>query len=103
MFVVFVGSLLTTCCGSTRCAGAAKRRPAFIGAVALWLWFTVLFANFAEAMAEGRSKAQANALRGKRQRSWAKQLNEPRHGSGYYTQPAASCAAATSCWSKRAT
>ena len=44
------------------------RRPGFILAVSLWLWFTVLFANFAEAMAEGRGKAQAAALRGARKR-----------------------------------
>ena len=41
----------------------ARRRPGFILAVSLWLWFTVLFANFAEAMAEGRGKAQADSLR----------------------------------------
>ena len=41
--------------------------PAFILAVAIWLWFTVLFANFAEALAEGRSKAQAASLRGLKQ------------------------------------
>lgn len=40
----------------------------FTGAISLWLWFTVLFANFAEALAEGRSKAQANSLKGVKNR-----------------------------------
>ena len=40
----------------------------FTGAISLWLWFTVLFANFAEALAEGRSKAQANSLKGVKDR-----------------------------------
>ena len=56
---------------------------AFVGAVALWLWFTVLFANFAEALAEGRSKAQAASLRGMRKDTWAKKLAEPRHGAAF--------------------
>ncbi len=56
MFVVLVGSVLTTCIWFTEPSG-------FVLAVSLWLWFTVLFANFAEAMAEGRGKAQADALR----------------------------------------
>jgi len=55
--------------------------------VTLWLWFTVLFANFAEALAEGRSKAQAAALRGLRKTLWAKRLKEPRHGSQWWTVP----------------
>jgi K+-transporting ATPase ATPase B chain len=44
-------------------AGICRQRR-FTAAISLWLWFTVLFANFAEAMAEGRSKAQANSLKG---------------------------------------
>ena len=55
------------CCSSRPCSGTARRRPWFILAVSLWLWFTVLFANFAEAMAEGRGKAQADTLRKARQ------------------------------------
>src|ERR1700737_533924 len=50
--------------------------------IVLWLWFTVLFANFAEAVAEGRGKAQANALRRQRRESQAKLLAGP-GGSGY--------------------
>lgn len=68
MFVVYVGSALTT-------ALAASKPEAFTAAVALWLWFTVLFANFAEAMAEGRSKAQAASLRGLKKQTWAKKLD----------------------------
>jgi K+-transporting ATPase ATPase B chain len=62
MFIVLVGSLLTTIiCVQELVSGAG--RPLFTGQVAFWLWFTVLFANFAEAMAEGRGKAQADTLR----------------------------------------
>ncbi len=64
MFVVYVGSILTTVlCDCRRFAGDGEAPAGFILAVALWLWFTVLFANFAEALAEGRSKAQAASLR----------------------------------------
>src|SRR5262245_55216292 len=61
MFVVYVGSIMTTVlwAHSLRYPGDAAMPSSFIGAVSLWLWFTVLFANFAEALAEGRSKAQA--------------------------------------------
>ena len=62
--------------------GGQGEAPAwFIGAVTLWLWFTVLFANFAESLAEGRSRAQAAALRGARKAVLAKKLREPRHGA----------------------
>ncbi len=62
MFIVEVGSLLTTIVFIQELA-AGSGRPLFTGQVAFWLWFTVLFANFAEAMAEGRGKAQAETLR----------------------------------------
>ena len=83
MFVVYVGSLLTTGLALQAVLGAgAQPEPAgFVVAVAVWLWFTVLFANFAEALAEGRSKAQAAALRGMRKKTVAKKLQAPRHGS----------------------
>jgi len=67
MFVVYVGSAFTS-------ALAAAQPEGFTIAVALWLWFTVLFANFAEALAEGRSKAQAASLRGLKKKTWAKKL-----------------------------
>jgi len=63
MFTVYVGSLLTTGLFVHSLVGAGEEPPWFIAAISAWLWFTVLFANFAEAMAEGRGKAQAEALR----------------------------------------
>jgi len=62
MFVVEIGSVLTTVLLFTNLA-AHKGHVGFNLQITLWLWFTVLFANFAEAMAEGRGKAQADALR----------------------------------------
>ena len=84
MFVVYAGSLLTSVLwlmslGNPAVAGAEG--SGFILAIALWLWFTVLFANFAEALAEGRSKAQAAALRGLQTETWARKLQEPRYGA----------------------
>jgi len=70
MFVTMVGAVLTTVGVFT--AGAAER--GFITQLAIWLWFTVLFANFAEAMAEGRGKAQADALRKARKDTIARRL-----------------------------
>lgn len=87
MFVVYVGCFLTSGLYLQALAGHADAAPGFILAVALWLWFTVLFANFAEAMAEGRGKAQAAALRGTRTTTMAKKLSEPRHGAKYSTVP----------------
>ncbi|RUP24089.1 MAG: K(+)-transporting ATPase subunit B [Curvibacter sp.] len=81
MFVVYVGSLFTTLLGLQALGGHGEASPLFIFSVAVWLWFTVLFANFAEALAEGRSKAQAASLRKLQQTGWAKKLQHPRHGS----------------------
>jgi K+-transporting ATPase ATPase B chain len=77
MFVVEVGSLFTTVLFVQALYGTGEARPGFILAISLWLWFTVLFASFAEAMAEGRGKAQADALRGARRETRAKKLDEP--------------------------
>ncbi|HEV8332063.1 MAG TPA: potassium-transporting ATPase subunit KdpB [Steroidobacteraceae bacterium] len=76
MFVVFVGSLFTTVIGIGSLLGKfqSEGSPGFILAVAVWLWLTVLFANFAEAVAEGRGKAQAATLRSMRRHVHAKQL-----------------------------
>src|SRR4051812_23601493 len=63
MFTVLVGSAFTTGLTVHALIGASEEAPGFVLGVALWLWFTVLFANFAEAMAEGRGKAQADTLR----------------------------------------
>src|SRR5262245_26743521 len=80
MFVVEVGSVLTTLVWLRDlfrpAVGASS--SAFTGQVALWLWFTVLFANFAESLAEGRGKAQAAALRGLRQETLARRLVDGR-------------------------
>jgi K+-transporting ATPase ATPase B chain len=73
MFIVEVGSLLTTVIFVQELAGGGGR-PLFTGQVAFWLWFTVLFANFAEAMAEGRGKAQAETLRKARTETVAHRL-----------------------------
>jgi K+-transporting ATPase ATPase B chain len=74
MFVVEVGSLLTTILFIQALFGKGEAPAGFIGTVALWLWFTVLFANFSEAVAEGRGKAQAEALRKTRQTTQAKKI-----------------------------
>jgi K+-transporting ATPase ATPase B chain len=74
MFVVYVGSIITTLLFIQAVIGKGEASAGFIFATSLWLWFTVLFANFAEAVAEGRSKAQAAALRGLKQASIAKKL-----------------------------
>jgi K+-transporting ATPase ATPase B chain len=63
MFVVLVGAALTTALFVDGTLGHGDENPWFTLGISLWLWFTVLFANFAEAMAEGRGKAQAEALR----------------------------------------
>ncbi len=76
MFVVYIGSILTTLLGLQALQGAGEAKPGFIFAIALWLWFTVLFANFAEAVAEGRSKAQAASLRGLKKSTWAKKYTD---------------------------
>ena len=74
MFVVEVGSLLTTALFIQALAGQGEAPAGFVGGVALWLWFTVLFANFSEAVAEGRGKAQAAALRKTRQTTQARKI-----------------------------
>jgi K+-transporting ATPase ATPase B chain len=80
MLVVEVGSVLTTLLWirDLVAPSAAAQAAWFTGNVALWLWFTVLFANFAEALAEGRGKAQAAALRGLRQETVARKLVDGR-------------------------
>jgi K+-transporting ATPase ATPase B chain len=75
MFVVYLGSILTTVLWAQALGGQGEAPAWFILNVAIWLWFTVLFANFAEALAEGRSKAQAATLRGLKQTVTAKKLS----------------------------
>src|SRR4249919_452230 len=76
MFVVYVGSILTTFIGIAAALGAVTDagRPGFVLHVSAWLWLTVLFANFAEAVAEGRGKAQAATLRAMRRHVHAKRI-----------------------------
>ena len=74
MFVVLIGSVLTTLV-LVRDAVGGRGDIGFTIQLALWLWFTVVFANFAEAMAEGRGKAQADALRSSRTQTHAKRLD----------------------------
>jgi K+-transporting ATPase ATPase B chain len=71
MFVVLVGSVLTTILFVRDLGTATTGESVFAGLIAAWLWFTVLFANFAEAMAEGRGKAQAATLRKTREETIA--------------------------------
>ena len=78
MFVVEVGAALSTVLFVQALAGRGEAPAAFILAISLGLWFTVLFGNFAEAVAEGRGKAQAASLRKARQEIPAKFLSEPR-------------------------
>jgi K+-transporting ATPase ATPase B chain len=80
MFVVFAGSIFTTLSGIGAALGyfPGEGRAAFILWVAAWLWLTVLFANFAEAIAEGRGKAQAATLRSMRRHVVAKRLLKSR-------------------------
>ena len=66
MFIVELGSVITTVIFFLELARGDTSELWFVGMIAIWLWLTVLFANFAEAIAEGRGKAQANALRATR-------------------------------------
>ncbi|OHX37168.1 potassium-transporting ATPase subunit KdpB [Methylomonas sp. LWB] len=83
MFVVYLGSLLTTVLWLQALNGESEESAGFIMSITLWLWFTVLFANFAEAVAEGRSKAQAAFLRSAKRDIAAKKLDEAKYGSNY--------------------
>jgi potassium-transporting ATPase ATP-binding subunit len=88
MFVVYIGSILTTVLWAQALGGGGEAPAWYIASIALWLWFTVLFANFAEALAEGRSKAQAATLRGLKQAVTAKKLADASDRSRYSRQRA---------------
>jgi K+-transporting ATPase ATPase B chain len=78
MFVVLAGSVLTTLIGLQKLfAPAGAESAGFVLGISAWLWFTLVFANFAEAIAEGRGKAQAASLRGTRRDVMAKKLDDP--------------------------
>ncbi|HUY88154.1 MAG TPA: potassium-transporting ATPase subunit KdpB [Pirellulales bacterium] len=83
MFVVFVVGIVTLVLWAQAVVSTGEAPAGFILAVSVWLWFTVLFANFAEALAEGRGKAQADALRQSRTETVAKLLVEPRRNAAY--------------------
>lgn len=89
MFIVWVGSVLTAGLAIAMFTGQLAGDGCFTAAVSLWLWFTVLFANFAEAMAEGRSKAQASSLKGVQKTAFACKLNGPSHDAQGERIPAA--------------
>src|SRR5450631_2165774 len=83
MFVVWVGSVLTTGLFAQALGGHGETATGFILAITLWLWFTIIFANFAESMAEGRGKAQAESLRKARKDTPAKKMSKPVHGTSW--------------------
>ncbi|TNV21465.1 potassium-transporting ATPase subunit KdpB [Buttiauxella sp. B2] len=89
MFIVWVGSVMTTVLAIAMFSGKLQGDAPFTTAISVWLWFTVLFANFAEALAEGRSKAQANSLKGVKKTSWARKLRAPQHDAPMDHIPAA--------------
>lgn len=84
MFIVWTGSILTTLLFVQALAGTGEAPTWFILSISVWLWFTVLFANFAEAMAEGRGKAQADSLRRARRELTAKKLGTVDPSSEHY-------------------
>jgi K+-transporting ATPase ATPase B chain len=77
MFVVYLGTIVTAILYVQALLGRGESPPGFILAITVWLLFTVIFANFAEALAEGRSRAQAASLRGMRQSVHAQRLLDP--------------------------
>ena len=87
MFVTEVGSVLTTALWVQALFGHGEARTSFIGGIALWLWLCVIFANFSEALAEGRGKAQAAALRRTRRDTKAKKLSQAKYGTPYISVP----------------
>ncbi len=87
MFVVYIGSILTTILWLQALTGKGEAPAGFILAVSLWLWVTLLFANFAEAIAEGRSKAQAASLKSARKDTTAKRLSRAERGAAQTPTP----------------
>ncbi|MBU2762103.1 MULTISPECIES: potassium-transporting ATPase subunit KdpB [Acidithiobacillus] len=83
MFVVYVGAILVTAIGIADLLHGQWSEAGFVWAVDFWLWLTVLFANFSEALAEGQGKAQAASLRRARHEVTAKKLREPRHDASW--------------------
>jgi K+-transporting ATPase ATPase B chain len=88
MFVVYIGSILTSILFVQALRGQGEAPAGFILAISAWLWFTVLFANFAEALAEGRSRAQAASLRGLKHSVSAKKLRAAKYATDWTATPA---------------
>ena len=72
MLIVEIGAVITSIILVGNLSGDGDDKTWFVAGIVLWLWFTVLFANFAEAMAEGRGKAQADTLRKTRTETMAR-------------------------------
>jgi potassium-transporting ATPase ATP-binding subunit len=89
MFVVWVGAALTLVLFFETLAGMPEGSPGFTLAISLLLWFTVVFANFAEALAEGRGRAQADTLRKARKDVTAHKLDRPERGARSEDTPSA--------------
>ena len=102
MFVLEVVSALTTVI-LIRDLVTGGAHIGFEFQIVLWLWFTVLFANFAEAVAEGRGKAQADTLRRQRTQTQAKLLTGPDDTQKFRIVPSTELRSGTSCWSRPAT
>ncbi|GFE58027.1 potassium-transporting ATPase subunit KdpB [Geobacter sp. AOG1] len=83
MFCVEIASAITLVTFGMSLTGANREPAWFTGTVSVWLWLTVIFATFAEALAEGRGKARAASLRKTRTDVTAKRLNKPKFGSDY--------------------
>jgi len=90
MFVCYIGAIFTTGLGIQALVGTGEASAGYILNVSLWLWFTVLFANFAESLAESRSKAQAAHLRAAKRDVQAKKLRAPKHGAQWQLAPGSS-------------
>jgi potassium-transporting ATPase ATP-binding subunit len=90
MFVCYIGAIFTTGLGIQAIVGEGEAATGYILNVSLWLWFTVLFANFAEALAESRSKAQAAHLRAAKRDVQAKKLRSPKHDAHWQVASASS-------------
>ena len=88
MFAVEIASVITLVTFALSLSGANKEPAWFTGTVSVWLWLTVIFANFSEALAEGRGKARAASLRKTRTDVTAKLLSKPEFGASFETVPA---------------
>src|SRR5512135_2544026 len=88
MFCVEIASVITLVTFAMSLTGAGTEPAWFTGLVSLWLWLTVIFANFSEALAEGRGKARAASLKKTRTEVTAKRLKKPEFGASFETVPA---------------